>query len=81
MSDPSEWRELWPEHAEAVYDALGQVRAALGRLATASGDPMTSAAAREWVIRALREEVESQLAAEVPPDGKRLREGGSDRPT
>ena len=68
MTDPNEWREVWPDAAEAVYDALGGLRDALSRLATSSGDPMASAAAREWVITALREEAESDFVRDWRTD-------------
>jgi hypothetical protein len=58
--EPSDWRDILPEQAESVYDAVGALRRALLGVRTAS-DGMFEAAAREWVIETLREEAASAM--------------------
>jgi hypothetical protein len=64
--EPSDWRDILPEQAEGVYDAVGALRRALLGVRTAS-DEMFEAAAREWVIETLREEAASTMTIDDVP--------------
>ena len=68
MTDPSDWRDTLPGPAEELYEAVGRLRQALGRIAAATGDSLVEASVREWVITVLREEAANELGEEWMSD-------------
>jgi hypothetical protein len=70
MTDPSDWRDALPGPAEELYEAVGRLRHALRAIATATGDSLVEASAREWVITVLREEAANELGEEWMSDAE-----------
>jgi hypothetical protein len=68
MSDqasPTNWRQVKPEHAAEIDEAIDNVIAALERLAIATDDTMIEAAATGYVIDRLDAWLERDLEGEL----------------
>ena len=68
MSDqasPTNWRQVKPDHAAEIDEAIDKLIAALGRLAIATGDSMIEAAATGYAIERLDARLERDLEGEL----------------
>jgi hypothetical protein len=65
QASPTNWRQVEPEHAAEIDEAIDKVIAALERLAIATGDRMIEAAATGYVIERLDARLERDLEGEL----------------
>ncbi len=65
--NPNDWQKLWPEHAEAIDNAIEALLLAINRLSLEGpGDPMVEYAVMRYAIG----ELEAVVAAEIEGDLK-----------
>ena len=63
--DPTQWQELWPDHAAEIREKLEDLITALNRLTGTTHDPMVEAAATQWAIERLQEWMTADMTAEL----------------
>jgi hypothetical protein len=72
QASPTNWRQVEPEHAAEIDEAIDNVIAALERLAIATDDTMIAAAATGYAIDRLdawlERDLEGELSSQDPDD-------------
>jgi hypothetical protein len=63
--DPARWRDVEPEHAEEILEAVRGVVSAIDSLRTTTGDDMVAANATRWAIEILEEWMADDIAADL----------------
>ena len=67
--DPTNWQELWPDHAAEIHERVEDLFAALNSLTGTARDPMVEAAATKWAIERLEEWMAADKTAELELGG------------